>query len=429
MKLILVIFLNYICSEALAQEIKTFPKLWNDFYEKSLPLKSLEYEKSYNELSLSRAERHWLPRAYVAGQWFSTNDPGQIFFTNLGQKAISQSDFNPSNLNNPDRDVFKTATLGVNLPLYEGGFKSSQSSMFETLVKASELELIAKKSEEYAELGRHYGEIVINLQSKNKLSELQKKLEKIIKNYQVGSQSNPVGYSGLLGLKSVKNRIIGTLYQLDLKISSDKNWINVKINNKKDWSPVLSEQLTDFLTMNFSSSTSRPFSSLMLAQELKLLSIESMKDMEKSRFLPKISFFAENNFYSGSRDSENSQVFGLYLIWDLFNSDSYGRVAEAKAKVLASGAKLQFEKQEEKIKLDQLHEAKITLANTLILLNDTDNLLKEQTANAMKLFNSGMLSALQLAEVLNRRIDLIENKNSVEANYLLTYSQIYQINN
>jgi hypothetical protein len=62
-------------------------------------------------------------------------------------------------------------------------------------------------------------------------------------------------------------------------------------------------------------------------------------------------------------------------------------------------------------------------------LEKTDGLLKEQTVNAMKLFRSGMLSALQLAEVINRRVDLIENKNKAETQYLEVYSRLYQLNN
>ena len=78
---------------------------------------------------------------------------------------------------------------------------------------------------------------------------------------------------------------------------------------------------------------------------------------------------------------------------------------------------------------DQLLESKATLEKNLVLLEKSDNLLKEQTQNAMKLFRSGMLSALQLAEVINRRVDLIDNKNKAEAQYLDVYSRLYLLNN
>jgi outer membrane protein TolC len=425
--LTLLVISNFAMGQAPAA--KSFDTLWSELYQKSYLQKSVGLEKEANDLSLSRSKRHWLPRVYVEGKWFSTNDPTQVFFTNLGQRSIQQSDFIPSDLNNPGRKNFKTGTLGLDLPLYEGGMKSSQSTMFESLVKASELEIKAKKTEEYAEFSRQYGGILLHTQNDLHLTDLLKNLEKIIANYQVGSQSNPVGYSGLLGLKGVENRIQGLLYDFDLKISNSKNWINTKAEIQGNWTPDVSQKLKDFLNQNLSQSSATSYSSMMLAQEFKVRTLEDAKNMEKSRYLPRVGLFAQNNIYSGDRDTANAQAFGLYLMWDLFNNDSYGRVGEANAKAMAGQAKLEAGKQEEKIMMDQLLESKVTLEKSLVLLENSDTLLKEQTQNAMKLFRSGMLSALQLAEVINRRVDLIDNKNKAEAQYLDVYSRLYQLNN
>jgi outer membrane protein TolC len=431
MKINLIVIFYIISSIASAQvaEIKSFDTLWNEYYQKSFAKKAAEFEKESNDLSLSRAKRHWLPRAYVGAQWFSTNDPTQVFFTNLGQRSIEQTDFVPNDLNNPERKNFKTASLGLDLPLYEGGMKSSQTSIYESLVKASDLEIKAKKTEEYAELSRHYGGVLIFEKNSRYLSELKNNLEKIISSYQVGSQVNPVGYSGLLGLKGVKNRIEGFLYELDLKIINAKTVINTKRENGTIWSTDQSETLNTFLSKNLSLTSTSPSSSMLLAQELKVNTLTNIKDMEKSRHLPRIGVFAQNNIYSGSRDTANAQSYGLYLMWDLFNSDSYGRVGEANAKALAGQAKLQAGKQEEKIMLDQMLSSKSTLEKSIELLENSDSLLKEQSINAMKLFKSGMLSALQLAEVINRRVDLIESKNKADVQYLEVYTRIYQLNN
>ncbi len=408
---------------------KSFEAIWSEVFQKSYQQKAIALDKEASALSLSRANRHWLPRIYVAGQWFSTNDSTQVFFTNLGQRSIGQSDFLPSDLNSPGRKNFKTGNLGIDLPLYEGGMKSSQTSMFELLVKASEFEIKAKKSEEYAELSRQYGGILVNTQNEQHLLDLRKNLEKIINNYQLGSQNNLIGHSGLLGLKGVGNRIEGMLYEFELKISSAKQWINTKTEVDENWIPNTLQNLKDFLNENLAQTSAQSFSSMMLAQELKVKTLDDAKNMEKARYLPRIGLFAQNNIYSGSRDTASAQAYGLYLMWDLFNSESFGKVGEANAKAMAAHAKLQAGKQEEKIMLDQLLLAKKTLEKNLDLLDNSDNLLKEQTRNAMKLFSSGMLSALQLAEVINRRVDLLETKNKAEAQYLDVYSRLYQINN
>jgi len=245
----------------------------------------------------------------------------------------------------------------------------------------------------------------------------------------VGSNSNPVGYSGLLGLKGVKNRIDGHLYELDLKISQSKNWINTKTELNQNWTPNLSDNLNDFVLKKLSSSKVVSLSTMLMAQELKVSTLDQAKDMEKSRHLPRIGLFAQNNYFNGQRDTANAQAYGIYFMWDLFNSDSYGRVYEANAKYFAGKAKLEAGKQEERMMLDRLNTTKITLVKSLLLIEDSDILLREQSINAMKLFRSGMLSALQLAEVVNRRVDLIEQKNKIEADYLEVNSRIYQLNN
>ena len=415
--------------QAQAQSVKSFDELWSQIYQKSHQQKSIAQEKVANDEALSRAQRHWLPRAYVAGQWFSTNDPGQVFFNNLGQRSIEQADFAPSFLNHPDSSTYKAGVLGVDLPLYEGGMKSNQSSMYRSLVQASEMEMKAKKSEEYGEFGRQYGGLIIYTEKTQKLQELKISLEKIISNYQVGAQSNPVGYSGLLGLNGVQNRIEGMVYEFEMKIANAKKWIDTKAEINESWRPAQDQKLNAFLAHNLSQTSAISYSSMLLAQDLKVGTLENMKDMEKARFLPRVGLFAQNQLYSGDRDTANSQTFGLYLMWDLFNSDSYGRVAEANAKAMAAKAKLEAFKQEETIMNQQLLESKETLEKNLVLIEKSDKLLQEQTQNAMKLFRSGMLSALQLAEVINRRVDLIKDKTQAESQYLEVYSRLYQLKN
>lgn len=410
-------------------QTKNFEDIWTTLYQKSYQQKSVAQETHANELSLARAKRHWLPRVYVSGQLLRTNDPTQVFFNNLGQRSIEQADFAPSDLNNPERQTFRMGTLGVDLPLFEGGYKMSQTSMYESLVKSSEMQMKAKKSEEYSELGRQYGAVLVHSKNEMLLKDLKTNLEKIISSYQVGSQSNPVGYSGLLGLKGVDNRIEGMLTEFEMKIANSKKWINTKIESEQSWSPDTNQNLSDYLNQNLTSAGTNSYSTMLLAQELKLKTLDDMKSMEKSRFLPRVGLFAQNNMYAGDRNTAYSQAYGLYLMWDIFNSDSFGRVGEAGAKALAEKSKLQAAKQDERIMLDQLMESKMTLEKNIELLNKSENLLKEQTQNAMKLFRSGMLNALQLAEVINRRVDLIQNKNNAENQYLDVYSRLYQINN
>jgi outer membrane protein TolC len=430
MKLIYFILLVTFVFSASAQTVtKNFDDIWTMFHQNSLKKKAQELEMISQQESLQRAERHWLPRVYVTGQWFRTNDPTQVFFNNLGQRSIEQADFIPSDLNRPDQQSFGFGTLGIDLALYEGGMKSSQTSMYKTMLRASEIELRAKKSEEYAELARHYGLFLVVSSNEDLLKGLRENLRRIISTYQVGAQSNPVGYSGLLGLKGVDNRIQGVLTQYEMKSNHARQWINGKTAQNNLWRPELKESLKDFLITKLTTPSTSSHSSLILAQEEKLKTLDEVSEMEKARYLPRVGLFAQNNLYDGKRDTETAQSYGIYLQWDLFNPDSYGRMGEARAKAMAEAAKLKAFKQEEKIMLQNLLESKTALENSLKILNDSDRLLQEQSSTAMKLFKSGMLNGLQLAEVINRRVDLVESQFSAQSQYLDIISRIYQLNN
>jgi len=409
--------------------IMGFDELWSQLMNKSAKIKQASFELESAELADARSGRHWLPRAYVTGQWFETNDPAAVFFNNLGQRAVTQADFSPATLNQPERQTFRNATLGLDLPIYEGGMKSQQSQMMGLVLRASELELKAKKTEEYIDLSHHYAALSIVDKTQSNLLQVKSELEKIISTYQVGEKSNPVGYSGLLGLKGVLNRVKGQELYLAMQSTEHRDWINQKLDIMQDWQVQIVDSIEAFSQKYLSEVGSTSYSSLLLANQLKVESMQNMTEMEKARFLPRVGIFAQNNLYAGDRDNENSQTIGLYFMWDLFNADSFGRLGEAKARANAALAQIQQGKTEQNLMKLKLKSLQATLEETLKILEDNQRILSEQTQAAMRLFRSGMLTALQLAEVLNRRVDLIENKYKTENNYLEVRTRIYQLHN
>jgi hypothetical protein len=50
----------------------------------------------------------------------------------------------------------------------------------------------------------------------------------------------------------------------------------------------------------------------------------------------------------------------------------------------------------------------------MVLMDDSDKLLEEQAETAKNLFKNGSINALQLVEVLSRRVDLIDQQAMVE---------------
>lgn len=403
----------------------SFEDVWSAYYGKSHEMQSIQYEKKAHELSLDRGKLHWLPKASLMGQWSRTNDPGQVFINNLGQRSITQADFNPATLNYPGFKNFLNGTLRVDLPLYEGGMKANNVSMLELVVEASKKEGEAKQTEQFTLLSKHFGSLLTHVQNASLLRSLQKDLQGIISSYQVGAKSNPVGYSGLLGLKGVMNRVTALLAYYDVQVLNDKQWISEKIDEKNEWSPQTDSTLMNFLDNHLDVRPGE--SSQLLAHALQASSLSYASKMEKSRFLPRIGLFAQNQFYSGNRDDEHAQAFGAYVMWELFNHDSYNRVSEANAKTMAAEAKIRAARQDQKIMRDNLIKSKSALEETLSLLEKNNDLLHEQTLTSRRLFRAGLLNALQLSEVYNRRVDAIEAKTKAEVQYIEVRTGLHQL--
>lgn len=403
-------------------QTQTFDQVWKKISEKSYSVESASQQAQADEIALSRADDHWLPRVYAGAKWFGTNDSAQVLFSNLGQRSVEAADFVPAQLNEPGFDGFLQGNVGLDWAVYEGGAKSKQVSMMKLISQSSQLETKAQKNQEYAQTAKHYGHLVLIQEAQLALESLSEKIKQLIAQYQVGAKQNPVGYSGLLGLKGVLNRVEGNQSQFSAESSGSKAWIDSKMEDEAAWNP---EGIFPKVVSNFTMDKTATSSHVLESYRLKAQSMSLSGKMEKARYMPRVGLFAQNQFYQGSRDFENSQTLGLYLNWNLFDPDSSGRVKEAVARARAMETKVLAQAQEEKSATAQLESSKIALEKSLSLLDNSESLLEEQTREAMKLFKNGMITALQLSEVLNRRVDLIEQRKQARQSYLNVLSQLY----
>jgi len=76
-----------------------------------------------------------------------------------------------------------------------------------------------------------------------------------------------------------------------------------------------------------------------------------------------------------------------------------------------------------------LESALIALKKNDKTLKQTLNLLDEQTKISFKLFKRGKLSGIQMAQILNQKIDLIEQNILLEEKLITTTAQNYQLYN
>lgn len=397
-----------------------FDQLWKSIEQNSLALKGSSESIEAAELNFSRSRKHYLPTIYLNATSTMTNDPGANMFGLLSQRSIEQADFMPDRLNHPGNNLFNKGTIGINLPLYEGGMKEGLSGASRSQLDARKSEANSFQSELYSEVLKSYFSLKTLDKFENETGKIKKTIESILGKYQLGNKSNLLGYSGLLGLKSLNNRILAIDDETAAKRTSyvkalqELNGGALQLQSNQELNPVaeISKYTEGDSQYKASSKTNSMLADASAA--------ESLIKVEKSKNLPRIGVFAESYAFNGKRDTGTGLSTGLYLNWNIFSGNDYGATQEAIHKSHSAKYYAEAFSQKEKIEFNSLLEMEKTLQKTMVTLSESKKLLDEQTVVANSLFKNGMINALQLTEVLARRVDLLKSVNEVEMNLIET---------
>lgn len=87
-------------------------------------------------------------------------------------------------------------------------------------------------------MGLQYATLGIVEVQKQKLNELRGQVDHLLKTYQLGHKSNPVGYSGLLGMKSLMNCLSGLENQYEAQKMSSREQLTAMGLGSSDLKPI-----------------------------------------------------------------------------------------------------------------------------------------------------------------------------------------------
>lgn len=404
----------------------SFEQLW-DRVRKSAPLmNAAEQELEASKIAASRAERHWYPRFFTQARVFATNDPAQSFMAKLGQREITAADFSPEGLNQPGSKLYEQATLGLDFPLYEGGIKAAQAASASKAVEAREFERMATAQARYVELAQQYADLMIVREERMHLDRLKESVDRILSRYDIGTKANPVGYSGLLGLRNLKNRIQGMLLESNGRMATILRQISTQAGGLPEgWIPE-PVKVAEFLKRRLPiAGTENP--AFVKAAYSASEALRETEGAERARFLPRLGLFAQADLYGGDRGVGTSYSTGAYLQWDLFSAGNLGAVKQAKKSAGAAEARADAAAQQAQIARENSLQGVRVAEGNLSLMDESAQFLEEQTATAQTLFRNGSINALQLVEVLSRRADLLANRAAVQLE-LSRATAVYSMN-
>ncbi len=407
-------------AEAEAAEL-AFQEAWKIIASESKAQKASNYELEAAEEAKSRSKLHWLPRVYVDAKGYQTNDPGMSFFGTLSQRSVTAADFNPASLNHPESRWYTRGAIGLDLPLFEGGMKAAQVEMQGHFADGKRNSARQAKVGQFAEVAHIYGSLIGLGEQREKLESLNSSLDRLLKAYRIGDRSNQVGYSGLLGLKTLQNRLQGLLAENRASMKAQRAALEEMGLRREGWVPE-KVKVQEFIQRAFASER-RGESAATGALKGMALASEARARMEKARYLPRVGVFAEEYLFSGSRKTDNGFSAGLYLRWNLFSAEDYGIAKEASLSAAAFEMQALAAAEQEKAELRGASEAIEAVRENLELMEGSEALLEEQTKIAESLFRNGSINALQLVEVLSRRADLIVAHNDAKLSSLKLHAE------
>ncbi len=391
-----------------------FPEIWDQVKVHSPEIQGADHELKAAKAAETMAGNHWFPRVYAQAQGFATDDPAISFMSLLEQRAIAAPDLSTASLDQPLDKLYGRGTLGIDLPLFEGGGKEALAGSARKAREAKEWEKEGAQAGQYAKTAGDYASLLVLMEERRDLDLLKEKVLGILAHYGIGSRSNPVGYSGSLGLKTLDNRLTGLLAQNLAQWNSFKDRIETQCATLSGkWTPA-SERAQDFLQKVFTGTNKAQDPAYVRAAQAGADALEKAKGAQSARLLPTVGLLGEGYLNTGDRATATGYMAGAYLRWDLLDVPNFGAEEEASEAAQAARSRSEALQRQARSQVVQARESLTALSANLDLMDQSSKFLDEQTDTAKTLFKNGSINALQLVEVLSRRADLIASRSQAQ---------------
>ena len=410
-----------------AQEIKTIAKeeVVQKVLENNRKLLISEQDFLSARADYRQTNSVFLPNIKVSHTGFTTNNPLMAFGSKLNQEVISQNDFDPALLNDPERvDNFATK-LEVQQPLInlDGIY---QRKAAKNMMDASELQ--SQRTTEYMEL--EIQKAYMQLQLAYKAVDVIKKAEAAsLDNRRLAENSFKQGYLQQSDVLAVEVRLTEVQNQL--------HYANSNVKNASDYLAFLMNEAQDVVykptdSLKLESIASENSEMLVVersdikAMELAASTRENMYKAENMAFLPRLNAFGSYELYDDEifTGAANGYMAGIELSWDIFKgSQRFAKSAKSKAEF--EKAKLEYDEYVSKSQME-LNKAKRSLEDVENKLRLT-KLALDQSKESLRIrtnrFEQGLekTNDLLMAEMQYSQKELEYFQTIYEYNYALAY--------
>lgn len=379
---------------------------------------------SRQEFLVARAEYRqsnavFLPNISVSHTGMTTNNPLMAFGSKLNQEIVTQSDFDPALLNNPDRiDNFATR-VEIQQPLLnlDGIY---QRAAAKNKMQAKELQSF--RTGDHIKLETENAYMQLQLAHKA-VKVLEQALETAEANLRLAKNNFKQGYLQRSDVLAVEVRVTEVNNQLQYAKSNVKNasdYLMFLMGDPMNVVLVPKDSLqVQMISVNTSvlSQDRADIQAMDLATEAR----RKMYKADKMAFLPSLNAFGSYELYDDElfQGDATGYIAGVALTWDLFNGGKrFGKAQQSKAEF--KQAELEYDQHVNRSQLE-LNKAKRALKDSENKLHLTQ-LAMEQSKEALRIRNN------RYEQGLEKTTELLMSETQFSEKQLEYYQTVYEYN-
>lgn len=423
MKKTLLVLLSIASSTLLfAQEQKPLSKeqALTGVLENNRNIKISEQEFLQARADYRQTNAVFLPNITASHTGFTTNNPLMSFGSKLNQEVLSENDFSPALLNNPERTNNFATKIEVQQPLIniDGIF---QRQAAKSNMQATQLQ--GQRTQDYILLEVEKAYMQLQLTHKA-VSVLEKALEAAQENQKLANNSFDQGYlqrSDVLAVEVRVSEVQNQLQQAKSNVQNASDYLSFLMGEETYtiWNPTDTLEATELTTLQ--NTTLNENRSDIQAMTLATEAYAKMNKADQMAFLPRLNAFGsyelyDNEIFQGNADG---YLVGAQLSWDLFQGGKrFGKAQKSKAELEQSRIELDQYKAQSQL---EINKAQRQVNDLLDQLNRSE-LAVEQSDEALRIRTN------RFEQGLEKTTDLLQSETQYAQKQLEYLQTVFEYN-
>jgi len=352
-------------------------------------------EQNYNaaKADFNQTNSILLPNISISHSAISTTNPLMAFGSKLNQEILTQADFNPALLNDPNEIKNFTTKIEVQQPIFnaDGIFmrKAAKAKM-----NAFELQTTRTKDAMKLEVTKAYMQLQVAYKA---VEVLEKAKEAALENKKIADNNFKQGYMQKADILSVEVHVTEVENQLLTTKSNVKNasdYVLFLMNEESENTLKPSNELVADLNLDVYNQQLSENRADIEAMQKSTEAFSNMYKADKMSFLPRLNAFGTYELYDDQLFGTNAKGYlvGAQLSWNVFDGfKSIGKAQKSKAELDKAEISLDQYKNQSQLEFNKAKRQLKDAENQLKLTN----LALEQSKEAFRIRKNRFVQGLE----------------------------------